>query len=248
MGQLFTKSVHIPFQEVISTIPLTNTQLAVFNNRYLPLLQHMKDRSHRLAISFHASRGIVTVGSLLIPALLSIQYDTGSNCDGEQKYNMYWFTWTVSLIVTMCNGLYTLLKLDKRYFLVHTTLEQTISEGWQYIELSGKYSGFYTPGVSPTHDNQFKFFSHSIEKIRMNQVEQEYYKLAESTSGVDSKADSKNDKTIDEKLHSLVPPTPSKEDLMKVPIEIQTVVDTQLSHLIEEKKEDGSGETLPSRE
>jgi hypothetical protein len=188
------------------------------------------------------------VGSLLIPALLSIQYDTGSNCDGEQKYNMYWFTWTVSLIVTMCNGLYTLLKLDKRYFLVHTTLEQTISEGWQYIELSGKYSGFYTPGVSPTHDNQFKFFSHSIEKIRMNQVEQEYYKLAESTSGVDSKADSKNDKTIDEKLHSLVPPTPSKEDLMKVPIEIQTVVDTQLSHLIEEKKEDGSGETLPSRE
>ena len=54
------------------------------------------------------------------------------------------------------------------------------SEGWQYIELTGTISGFFAPHELPSHKNQFKYFCHVIEKIKMKQVEEEYYKLSET--------------------------------------------------------------------
>ncbi len=102
---------------------------------------------------------------------------------------IYWSTWIISLFVTMCNGLQALFKLDKKYYSIHTTLEQLISEGWQFIELTAKYSGFYTSGMKPTHDNQFIFFCYAVEKIRMRQIEEEYYKMTEmSHSGSSSES------------------------------------------------------------
>jgi hypothetical protein len=123
---------------------------------------------------FHLSRTLITVGSLLVPALLSIQNNSSQSINEQ----VYWATWFISLLVTVCNGLQSLFKLDKRYYATHTILEQVISEGWQYIGLTAKYSGFYTPREHPTHENQFIYFCHAIEKIRMSQVEEEYYKMA----------------------------------------------------------------------
>jgi hypothetical protein len=59
-------------------------------------------------------------------------------------------------------------------------LEQLRSEGWQFLELSGRFSGFYTPKEKATHANQFLYFCHAIEKLKMKQVEEEYYKSTES--------------------------------------------------------------------
>lgn len=146
----------------------------------MPLIKSLRTRAARIAFFFHTARTIITVGSLIVPALLSIQY-TGATSTGETELSkqIYWGTWVISLFVTMCNGLLTLFKLDKKYYFVHTTLEQLVSEGWQYIELTARYSGFHTPGRKPTHYNQFKYFCHAVEKIRMRQIEEEYYKLTD---------------------------------------------------------------------
>jgi hypothetical protein len=56
------------------------------------------------------------------------------------------------------------------------------SEGWQYIGLSGRYSPKDTI-IPPTHENQFLVFFHMAEKIKMRQVEEEYWKFTD-TSGV----------------------------------------------------------------
>ena len=92
----------------------------------------------------------------------------------------------------------TLMKIDKKYYTLHTTLHQIVSEGWLYIELSGKYSGFKTPSDIPTHANQFVFFCQTLEKIRMKQVSDEYYKLNEAQQHALLDKD------------QLIPPTPFK--------------------------------------
>ena len=92
----------------------------------------------------------------------------------------------------------TLMKIDKKYYTLHTTLHQIVSEGWLYIELSGKYSGFKTPSDVPTHANQYVYFCQSLEKIRMKQVSEEYYKLNEGQQ-----------QQIQDK-DQLIPPTPFK--------------------------------------
>jgi hypothetical protein len=95
--------------------------------------------------------------------------------------------------------------MDKRYYYLNTCLEQLHSEGWQYIELSGKYSGFHIPNAVPTHANQFVFFCHAIEKIRMKQVEEEYFKLIDAQNTPPKPS-----------VDSLVPPTPLKEDFKRM--------------------------------
>jgi Protein of unknown function (DUF4231) len=189
------------FETAFALLDLNPVQKSVIQNRFLPLLSHLQSRVNRIASMFHIGRIIITVGSLMVPALLSIQ---ASECIGQSS--MYWSTWTTSLAVTTCNALLTLFKLDKKYYYLHTCMEQLISDGWQYIELSGKYSGFNTPEVSPTHSNQFVFFCHAVEKVRMRQVEEEYFKLIETSQGAVAPV----------RIDNLMPPTPLKENFKQI--------------------------------
>lgn len=163
---------------------ITDVQKKIIEERYLCLLDEFQRRAFFYAFLFHSCRFIITVGSLIVPALLSIQYvDAPTNSlsmdPATFTFRIYWTTWVISLMVTTANGVFTLFKVDKKYYLLHTLLEQMRSEGWQYLQLSGRFSGFYTPGNSATHDNQFLFFCHAIEKLKMKQVEEEYFKSAE---------------------------------------------------------------------
>jgi hypothetical protein len=208
------------FTVALQKTPLNELQKIIFTKRFLSLLRSFEARCFRIAIFYHILRVLITVGSLIVPALLSIQYSdttTTTNLTDPESfaYEIYWATWVISLLVTTSNGVVTVFKIDKKYFYLHTAMEQLRSEGWQYLELSGRYSGFYTPGVKPTHDNQFIYFCHAVEKIKMHQVEEEYFKLTDSTTQaqIAQISDSKSEK----KENTLVHPTPqaSLEELTK---------------------------------
>lgn len=160
---------------------LTPTDKDILHTRYVQLLREFDLRSRRYAACFHSMRLIVTVGSLLVPALLSVQYSD------NYKDSMYWITWVISLAVTMANGISTLLKVDKKYYYLHTTMELLYSEGWQYLSLTGKYSvggNLLKYGEAHNHTSLFPAFCHYVEKIKLRQVEEEYYKGAtESQTG-----------------------------------------------------------------
>lgn len=177
------KSFEIALADLTSLTPL---QKKIVEQRYILLLGDFERRAFLFSLLFHTCRIFVTIGSLIVPALLSIQYtDTRTSTSmanpEDFAYRIYWATWVVSLLVTTSNGIFTLFKVDKKYYLLHSTLEQLRSEGWQYLELSGRFSGFYTPKEKPTHVNQFLFFCHRVEKIKMHQVQEEYWKMEEST-------------------------------------------------------------------
>lgn len=207
-----------PFEEALELVELEPLQKAIIKQRYLPLLKGLRMQALRLAVFFHVSRYIITVGSLIVPALLSIQ-NTGS-AQIDQK--VYWATWVISLMVTISNGLMTLFKIDKHYFHLHTVREQLVSDGWQYLELTGKYSGFHTPNIRATHFNQFVFFCHSIEKIRMKQIQEEYYKVQDNHPQQGSASN--------QATSLLLPPTPSEDDLGKIPLGLKSALQ-QLSQV-----------------
>jgi hypothetical protein len=162
---------------------LSELQKKTLIMRYISITENIRFRAKLYTTFFHIGRAAITIGSLIVPALLSIQ-NAGSNANSDYT-NMivYWITWAVSLLVTTSNGIMTLFKIDKKYFFLHTTLEQLKSEAYQYINLSGKYGGFYTKGkFLPDHSNQYIFFSTNMERIKLKQVEEEYYKLIEDYS------------------------------------------------------------------
>ena len=161
---------------------LSALQKNILRERYIRVLQDFNRRCRLYSGLYHTGHFIITVGSLIVPALMSIQYaDTGAGGLGSNfQVLIYWITWVISLLVTTCNGIITLFKVDKKYYFLHTTCERLRSEGWQYFELTGRYSGQLTPYDVPSHLNQFVFFSHAVEKIKMRQIEEEYYKQEET--------------------------------------------------------------------
>ena len=213
-GQQLTNKLHKMFE----SLDLEPYKKLVLQERYLDVLHDFKRRAARLSCMFYSSRLIVTVGSILVPAFLSIQGSAGASYQAE----IYWTTWIISVMVTICNGLMSLFKLDKKYFFIHTTLELLTSEGWQYIGLSGRYSPKDTP-IPPTHENQFLIFFHMAEKIKMRQVEEEYWKFTD-TAGI---GNATNQKPME------VLPTPSTKQavLALLPTEKKEVLEAWLDDI-----------------
>jgi hypothetical protein len=178
----------------LETVDIDIPQRKAITARYTLLLHTYSKRVKKYSCSFHSLRLIITIGSLIVPALLSVQYTNENTIPSDISVKVYWIVWVLSLFVTISNGVVTLLKIDKKYYSLHTVYQQLLSEGWQYIHLTGKYNGLKTPGIQPTHENQYTHFCHSIDKIHMKSVEDEYYKVNEAnqTPGADP----------------LVPPTP----------------------------------------
>ena len=217
----FSKSIE-------ALVSLSALQKLILLERFIPLMNEYEQRCYFFAVMFHCTRFIITVGSLIVPALLSIQYSTPGQIAGtsEFSYQIYWVTWVISLLVTISNGVLTLFKVEKKYYLLHTNLEHLRSEGWQFIGLSGRYSGFYTPNDKPSHSNQFLFFCHTVEKIKMKQVEEEYFKIndAVQTTTPSKTTTSEADKP---QLISdgLVPPTPLNHVLKQLLTNMGQTVD-----------------------
>jgi hypothetical protein len=200
---MFTKDT--AFQLALVNVNLTPLQRSILEKRYIELIKQFQRRCFIVSIFFHTSRAFVTVGSLIVPALLSIQYTDATpatQSNYSMSYQIYWITWAISLLVTTFNGVQNIFKFEKKYYFLHTTMEQLTSEGWQYVELSGRYSGFCTPNDLPTHENQFVYFCAAIEKIKMRQVEEEYWKINEGSQDAQKLAGTKKD--------ALIPPTPFK--------------------------------------
>jgi hypothetical protein len=183
------KTPEMSLFDIFQSLEIEQYKKTVLQERYLEVLHNFHRRSITLAYMFYITRIIMTVGSILVPAFLSIQGSTF-------QMQIYWATWVLSLSVTISNGFMTLFKIDKKYFFINTTLELLHSEGWQYVGLSGRYAG--KDGIAPTHENQFLVFFHMAEKIKMRQVEEEYWKFTD-TSGVGNATNAKS---------PLITPTP----------------------------------------
>ena len=166
------KEIQLNFDElarVIRSLPgLTPLQRRIIELRFLFLLRQYHARLFYIDFFYHFSRGFVALGGVLVPALLSIQSQTNNN-----SVSLYWTTWGISLMVTILHNFTTIFRFEKKYFTLHTVTERLKTEGWQYFELSGRYSGHHGHRA-PTHENQFVYFVNTIEKIRLRQVEDEY--------------------------------------------------------------------------
>ena len=157
---------------------LSAVQKQIIITRYLSILENFQRRSRNYSYLFFSGHFIITVGSLFVPALLSIQNSDKTFTGNNVTVEVYWATFVISLLVTIFNGVLTLFKIDKKYYFLNTTLERLRSEGWQYFSLTGRYAS-HNNSQPTTHANQFLYFTHYIEKIKMKQVEEEYYKADE---------------------------------------------------------------------
>ena len=171
-------------------------------------MENFQRRSRNYSYIFFSGHFIITVGSLFVPALLSIQNSDKTFTGNNVTVEVYWATFVISLLVTIFNGVLTLFKIDKKYYFLNTTLERLRSEGWQYFSLTGRYAS-HNNSQPTTHANQFLYFTHYIEKIKMKQVEEEYYKADEKIAQTPTGSNT-NSTTVISGAQDLYPPSPDQ--------------------------------------
>ena len=146
-------------------------------SRYIHILRNIDSRARLYSRFYHGGHFIVTVGSLIVPALLSIQF-TSTNSLSQTQFQeiIYWTTWVLSLMVTIANGILTLFKVDKKYNSLQIMLQKLKSEGYQFVSLTGRYSHKSHGTNYNPYDLQLNMFSYQVEKIIQKQIDDEYYK------------------------------------------------------------------------
>ena len=160
--------------EIINTLQLSSdtkknaTDKSILKNRFLSEVLNYEGRRDHTKKYYNVFRFLVTTGSILLPAILSIGQMDPAKLPANFENVSYWSAWTISLMVTISNGFLQLFSLDKNYFDYAITTEQLKTEGWQFFQLSGKYEDY------DSHEKAYKTFSKSIETIKRKQVEKEF--------------------------------------------------------------------------
>jgi hypothetical protein len=155
--------------EIVDDLELTRSyDKAIIKHRFLEEITYYEEKRDHTKKYYNAFRFIVTSGSILLPAILSMGQMDPDKLPPNFDQVTYWATWLISLSVTGCNGFLQLFSLDKNYFSYSMVVEQLKTEGWQFFGLSGKYEDY------DDHQAAYKTFSKSIESIKRKQVEQEF--------------------------------------------------------------------------
>lgn len=157
------------FQNHINDITLSPYRKRILEDRFLKEVITYEMKS-KIAEFFYLFFSIfVTIATIILPALLSIQevsYSEDKETDKEFKTRIYWSTWVISLLVTISNGLVQFLNLHTQYITFSQTREKLLSIGWSYFELAG-------PFRDGTHESKFLDFMEAIDMILKNQINQE---------------------------------------------------------------------------
>ena len=164
--------------DIIDTLDLSNeTEKNILRSRFLAEVLLYERRRNNTKKYYDIFRFLVTTGSIILPAILSMGQMDPAKLPRNFENISYWASWTISLMVTACNGFLQLFSLDKNYFEFAITTEQLKTEGWQFFQLSGKYDEY------EDHKEAYKPFCKSIENIKRKQVEKEFPGKADVNKG-----------------------------------------------------------------
>ncbi len=167
---------------IVRDLVLNDYQKTILRQRYLNEVL-LYDKKAKVAEFFYMFLSMfVTISSIILPALLSIQeidYSDDEKKDEDFKKRVYWGAFIVSLLITISNGIIQFLSLHKQFVSFNQTKEQLLAEGWYYFELSGRYK-------EKTHESAFIEFCEQVEKIKKKQVDKELLFISD---GDDKKAD-----------------------------------------------------------
>ena len=218
---------------IINAIDLDDFQKKIIFKRYVRQVALYEKRTRNFGVTYNTFRTAVTVGSIMIPALLSIQNDE------EHGNNIYWTTWGISILITICNGCITLYSLDKNYIVFSMIVQKLKTEGWKFFESAGKYK-------DKTHKENFVFFCENVEKLKMKQVNKEIEFIAQQ--GGDKSATDDNDSLFYSLEHK---PPKSDDHLLHVnhqPNTLENIKDIANLKIVVDKINKNHNENLENKE
>jgi hypothetical protein len=141
---------------VLPHTALCEAEKLFFEERYMSVVSRYISKHMLISRVYTILRLLILVGSLLVPAALTLQHEDNS---GSSGLSLYWMAFGLSVCVMVGNGIneaFGFAALNIRYWLSVRHLQ---SEGWCFLQLTGRYAEY------EGHSAAFKHFSARIEKM-----------------------------------------------------------------------------------
>ena len=140
--------------------------------RFLPMVNHTIKESIRSNVFYFLLQTTITIGSIFVPALLSVEekniiINSTAEEDILYAHNLYWTIWCISLAVTISNAVVQLTNMDKKYVMRTIHVSQLKKEGWLFIQKAGSVYGRFK---NNNHNSFINLFWNRIEKFRFSQI------------------------------------------------------------------------------
>ena len=172
---------------IIKLLPISPFKKEILRRRYSLNIGDYQQKRDYIRCLYRLFQVIITIGSIIVPSLLSIQMTAYIKTNYEIEVGMS--VLILSIIVSICTSIIHLFRMDELYYNYAITLEKMKTLWYKYVSLSG-------PFINTTHDESFNILILMMENIIMNQKIQEY---------VDNKSeevsnDDKNKNNINENM------------------------------------------------
>jgi hypothetical protein len=151
----------------LEALDIRPTYKYILVHRYIKNLIYHENQISKNYVIFNIFRFIIQTGSILTPGLLSIQHIFND----QQPNVIYWATWLISLVVGLLANYISLFGLDKKYFTYEKSYNLLVSYGWQYLQLSGRYSTIDIEDGIVSHESMFVKFCDDIEHIILKEAQ-----------------------------------------------------------------------------
>ena len=137
---------------------------------------------------------IITTG-IVIPALMGVNGLSSSSMSSDNitnilSYSMFYFIWTLQLLLSIISSYINYFKWDKKYFLYMAYKNKIEQEIWLYLELSSRY------GVRTQNERKKNIKINHITRLPLflNRIEYLFKKLKESNYEIEITDEEKQDK------------------------------------------------------
>jgi hypothetical protein len=146
--------------ELIEELELSSLQKHFLRSRWLDQVVWMEGRANSTKARYYVLRLTTIVGSVIIPALVQLHL-------GGKITILTGTAFVVSLLVAFSAAIEGFMRYGEQWRHYRVKVEMLKSEGWQFFQLSGRYSRF------KSHARAYPAFATWIE--RLNQLEVEAY-------------------------------------------------------------------------
>jgi len=139
--------------------------------RFIRRLRKLRKDKECGSLTHGICQSIINIGSVGIPALLSIQHYAYSsqNNKGQSSTDsnpIYWTAWGLSLLVGLVANYSNMFKVEEKNIIMEMTYIKLKQETWLFIARSGKYDQVdKESNYQLSHNDMFREFAYNIEKI-----------------------------------------------------------------------------------
>jgi hypothetical protein len=147
-------------EKLIETLELSDLQKQFLRSRWLEQISWMGGRARNARDWYYRLRLTAIIGGIIVPILVSFNIS-----DRNIAPYVRWLTIGLSGVVAISSGVEEFFHYGDRWRHYRHTTESLKTQGWQFSQLSGLYSGY------KTHQEAFPNFATQIEDILQRDVD-----------------------------------------------------------------------------